>query len=98
MKGKINFAAKRKTVTVDVAELDDSITLRTLSVGQITALNDSDEKNPAKQLALAIVDDDGQQVYDPNSEEDLANLQNHRYLGGRKRTHATASWPYSYAE
>lgn len=61
-----NFAAKRKTKTVDVPELDCKIILRALSIGQLDEL----ENDITKQLALMIVDENGKRLYCTNEEID----------------------------
>ena len=71
--GRLDFAGLRKRVTVDVPELEGSVNLRALSVGQLTALKGDDPNNLARQLALAIVDEDGKRIY-ADDEQDIENL------------------------
>jgi hypothetical protein len=76
--GKLNFAARRKTVTVEVPELGATFHLRALSVGQVRQLRRSEnDPNDAMlqvaMLALAIIDDAGNGIY-TTSEDDLANI------------------------
>lgn len=70
--GKVDFASKRKTVTVEVPELEGSFILRALSLAQLDSLKEGEANNTAKLLAMAIVDEQGQRLY--TTEEDIANL------------------------
>jgi len=69
----LNFAAARKTVRVQVPELDEfgvtEIILRELSVKQ---LGQMDNQDITKQLSLMIVDENGERIF--TSDEDLRNL------------------------
>ena len=71
--GKIDFASGRKTVTVEVPELDTSFRLRALSMGQMNSLKTGDDDSGVKQLALSIVDESGLRIY--TSDEDIPNLR-----------------------
>lgn len=64
----VNLGAARKTMLVEVPELDCTVILRELSISQISNI----DKDITQQLALMIVDEQGQRVY--TSPEDLANL------------------------
>lgn len=61
--GKIDFGAKRKTVTVEVPELETSFRLRALSMAQWKELRESGSDNGLHQLAAAIIDEGGQPMY-----------------------------------
>lgn len=61
--GKIDFAARRKTVTVEVPELETSFRLRALSMAQWKELRESQSDNGLHQLAAAIIDENGQTQY-----------------------------------
>lgn len=63
------FAAKRKTVVVEVPELECKIILKALSIGQLEQL-DNDITN---QLALMIVDEQGERIY--TTEAEIAELR-----------------------
>lgn len=67
---RIDWASKRKTRTIEVPE--GSITLKALSVGQLSSIKDGDNDNVVKLLSMTIVDEGGQQIY--TTEEDLKNL------------------------
>ncbi len=72
---KINFRSSRKVKTVEIPELECSITLAALTVGQMRHLKEGDENNIPRQLAMAIIDPEtGSQVYDPENAEDIDNL------------------------
>lgn len=60
---KIDFGAKRKTITVDVPELETSFRLRALSMAQWKQLRESGADNGLHQLASAIIDENGQPAY-----------------------------------
>lgn len=64
----VNLGAARKTMLVEVPELECTVILRELSISQISNI----DKDITQQLALMIVDEQGQRVY--TSAEDLANL------------------------
>ncbi len=73
--GKINFRVSRKLKTVEIPELECSITLAALTVGQMRHLKEGDESNIARQLAMAMVDPEtGGQIYDPDNADDIDNL------------------------
>lgn len=61
--GKIDFGAKRKTITVEVPELETSFRLRALSMAQWKQLRESGADNGLHQLAAAIIDENGQPAY-----------------------------------
>ncbi len=73
--GKINFRVSRKLKTVEIPELECSLTLAALTVGQMRHLKEGDENNIPRQLAMAIIDPEtGAQLYDPENPEDIDNL------------------------
>lgn len=61
-------AVKRKTVTVEVPELECSVILRELSYGQLKQIDD----DVAKQLSLMIVDESGERVF--STDEEIAQI------------------------
>lgn len=73
---KIDFAAKRKTADVEVSELNVSIRLRALSIGQINeiaALPDSELKI-LHQLAKAIIDpENGATIYTVDELQEMSS-------------------------
>jgi hypothetical protein len=74
MNRRIDFAGKRKTVSVEVPELETTIRLRALSVAQLQALQENDPQNGIRLLSWAIVDESGQRIYG-DTESDLAELK-----------------------
>jgi hypothetical protein len=60
------LASKRKTITVEIPELECSIILRELSWKGIV----SSEGDTNKRLAMMIVDENGEQVYQTDEEID----------------------------
>lgn len=66
----IQFLKARKTREIPLPELGDgyAVIIRELSVSQMTEI----DRNLVKQLAMMIIDAEGNQVY--RTEEDLANL------------------------
>lgn len=64
----ILLASSRKTVKVDVPELDCEIILKELSVAQLNSI----DKDATKQLAMMIVDAEGNRVFE--TEEDVRAL------------------------
>ena len=68
--GRVDFAARRPTCTVDVPELDMQFRLRSLSFGELRRILDTGD-DPFEALALAIIDDDGNRIY----EHDIENLR-----------------------
>lgn len=70
--GRIDFAARRRTVRVEIPELEGSFVLRELSSDQLDGLKADDPRKTTSLLALSIVDDDLRRIY--TSEEDVANL------------------------
>lgn len=64
----MNLGALRKTITVEVAELGCSVILRQLSVAQLASLS----SDLTQQLALTIVDEQGQRIY--TTAEDIQAL------------------------
>lgn len=60
---KIDFGAKRKTITVDVPELEGSFRLRALSMAQWKQLREAGADNGLHQLAAAIIDESGTPMY-----------------------------------
>lgn len=71
--GRIDFAAQRRIVTVEIPELQGSFRLRQLSVSHLNTVSTDAPDRLSRLLALAIVDDNGEQIY--KSEEDIANLK-----------------------
>jgi hypothetical protein len=65
---ELRLASARKTVTVDIPELECAVILKELSIAQLGNL----DNDTVKQLAMMIVDEQGNRIY--TSEEDLANL------------------------
>ncbi len=74
--GRIDFAAARNIIKVEVPELGGSFNLRALSIAQMNIVKQSDN-DAAKHLALVIVDDQGQQMY--QTAEEIANLSEMSY-------------------
>jgi hypothetical protein len=71
---KIDFGARRRTILVEVPELGETFRLRALSVAQVETIREFGGRDTAvHQLAMAIVDDQGQRLY--TTDEDLANLR-----------------------
>ena len=71
--GRLDFAAMEKFTTVEFPELGGSFRLRSLIVNDIKYMRDGDERDLAKQLAFAIVDDAGERIY--TTDEDIENLR-----------------------
>jgi DNA-binding ferritin-like protein len=72
MSHKIDFKSKRRTVSIDVEELGETITLQALSVTQLNSLNGEEVHHIPKLLSLAIVDENKQRIY--TTDEDILNL------------------------
>lgn len=70
--GRIDFAAKRKTIRVYIPEFQGNVILRELGVGHSFLLK-ADPDNLARELIYAIVDEDGNQIYQ-DTPEDIANM------------------------
>jgi hypothetical protein len=70
---QMNFEARRKTKTVDIPEWGCAVILRELSIAEAQQLlTDPAMRDPARQLALSIVDENGQRLF--TSDDDIANL------------------------
>ena len=64
----LSLAAARKTITVEIPELECAVILRELSLAQLSKL----DNDTVHQLAMMIVDENGERLY--TTDEDLANL------------------------
>lgn len=67
--GRVDFAARRKTVKVDIPELGGYYNLRAICAGDIVMPGSRDL---IQQLAMCIVDDEGTRIY---GDEDADNLR-----------------------
>ncbi len=82
--GRIDFAARRKTIDVEVPELECMFTLRALSVEQLRRIAEmkDDVSGSIKELFYAIVDKEtGQRKF--TTPEDLLNLTEMSFSVGR---------------
>lgn len=70
--GRTNFAAMRRSTTVDIPEYGCVFRLRALSVSQLMQLK-GDTDNIPKLLACMLIDESGNQIYS-TSDSDLAEL------------------------
>ena len=71
--GKTKFGKKR--ARVEIPELAGAFNVKALTVGQLNAIKQTDDpNNNAIQLALALIDDDGNLLYDVNNPSDIADL------------------------
>jgi hypothetical protein len=66
--GAVDFAALRKTISVDVPDLNVRVLLRELSIAQLRGI----ENDLTKQLALMIVNEAGDRVF--KTKEDMEKL------------------------
>jgi hypothetical protein len=66
--GAVDFAALRKTISVDVPALNVTVLLRELSIAQLRGI----ENDLTKQLALMIVNEAGDRVF--KTKEDMEKL------------------------
>jgi hypothetical protein len=68
---KIDFASKRKMRTVYIAELGETVHIRSLCVDQLDLMGEH-AGNKAVLLSHLLVDENGERIY--TTDEDLTNL------------------------